>query len=284
MGANRSRVDRRSHEHELLLTSAIVVARKVPLLGTALATTLALVPGSLAPSPLRYPSFMPYRLTATLAALALTLPLTAQTSPAAKPVTRPIPAALKPYTSCQIPGGPDMTQTTALPQAPITRPAQTLTGPKQIKLMDGLFAAFAYPGSAPFANVKIEQLPASTYATEKADLISEFDAINAKGEDTQRNYALKPTLNGFEFYGFDRTALDGKVLGIYLFFDNTHHVATTAYFLNAPPAQRKFANVTEYSGLREGFLNAYTVCVRKALGTPASAMKPAIRKPAHRSK
>src|SRR5579875_1035212 len=219
---------------------------------------------------LRYPSPMQDRLLAMLAALTLALPLTAQSAATSKPATRPVPAALKPYTSCQIPGGPDLVQTIPLPQVPMTRPAQTLTGPKQIKIMDGLLAAFSYPNSAPFANVKIEQLPASTYAPEKANLIGEFDAINAKGEDTQRNYALKPTLNGFEIYGFDRTALDGSVLGIYLFFDNPHHITTTAYFLNAPAGQRKFNSVQEYTGLRESFINAYTLCVREQLtGTPA---------------
>lgn len=226
---------------------------------------------------------MPYSLAVTLAALTLALPLAAQTRPSGKPATRSIPAALMPYTTCQIPGGPDLVQTTPLPQAPMTRPAQTLTGPRQIKIMDGLLAAFSYPNSAPFANVKIEQLPASTYASEKANLISEFDAINAKGEDTQRNYALKPTLNGFEISGFDRTALDGNVLGIYLLFDNPHHVATTAYFLNAPAAQRKFANVQEYSNLREGFLNAYTLCVRKALsGQGKPAPKTQLKRARHR--
>ena len=157
----------------------------------------------------------------------------------------------------------------------MTRTAQTLTGPRPIRLADGLIAAFAFPASAPFANVKVELLPAATYTREKGDLISEFDRINATGEDTKRNYDLKPTLNGFEIYGFDRTALDGNVLGIYLFFDNAHHVATTAYFLNAPQGQRKFNTVAEYGQLREAFLNAYTVCVRKELGGGTSPAKAA---------
>lgn len=195
-------------------------------------------------------------------------------SPVPNP-NRPVAAALRPYINCKLPIGPDLVQHASLPQAPMTRPAQTFTGPKNIRLVDGVFAAYAYPNTAPFANVKIELLPAATYSTEKADLISEFDKINAVGEDTQRNYGLKPTLNGFEIYGFDRSALDGKVLGIYLFFDNPHHVATTAYFLNAPAGQRKFSTITEYDQLRDGFLNAYTVCVRNALGagTPAKPSK-----------
>ena len=156
----------------------------------------------------------------------------------------------------------------------------TLTGPRQIKLMDGLMSAYAFPQSAPFANVKVELLPASVYGTEKADLIGEFDAIHNSGNDTDRNAALKPYLNGFEIYGFDRKALDGKVLGIYLFFDNTHRVATTAYFLNAPQGQRKFATINEYANLRDGFLNAYTVCLRRELGgatAPAAAARPAVK-------
>lgn len=189
------------------------------------------------------------------------------------PGSRPVPPALRPYISCKLPLGPELVQYASLPQVPLTRPALTLTGPKEIKLEDGLMSAYAFPGSAPFANVKAELLPTANYKTEKADVISEFDAIHAAGDDTVRNPALKPTLNGFEIYGFDRKALDGNVLGIYLFFDNTHRVATTAYFLNAPEAQRKFATVSAYDNLRDGFLNAYTVCVRKQLSgtTPAKS-------------
>ncbi len=225
---------------------------------------------------------MPYRLAAALAALPFTLSLAAAQTPAApRPTSRSVSTALKPYTGCRLPGGPDLVQTTPLPQAPMTRAAQTLTGPVKIRIANGVFAAFAFPGGAPFANVKIEQLPAATFRTEKPELISEFDKINATGEDTQRNYALKPVLNGFEIYGFDRTALDGKVLGIYLFFDNAHHVATTAYFLNAPPAQRHFNTVQQYNEERSAFLEAYTACVRKALGG-ASPTTPAKPKPAAR--
>ncbi len=207
-------------------------------------------------------------------------------SVSAPAASRPVPAALKAYVSCKLPIGPNLLQYTSLPQAPMTRAALTLTGRKEVKLMDGLISAYGFTGSAPFANVKVELLPASTYLAEKADLISEFDAIHAKGEDTERNLTLKPTLNGFEIYGFDRKALDGKVLGIYLFFDNLRRVATTAYFLNAPETQRKFTTVAEYDNLREGFLNAYTVCVRKQLsgGAPARSPQPVrkLHQPARR--
>lgn len=210
-------------------------------------------------------------------AAVLPVSVAAQSRPPAPNPNRPVAAALRPYINCKLPGGPDLVQHTALPQAPTTRQAQTFTGLRNIRLMDGVFAAYAYPGTAPFANVKIELLPASSYTTEKNDLISEFDKINAAGEDTQRNYTLKRVLNGFEIYGFDRTALDGQLLGMYLFFDNARHVETTAYFLNAPDNNRKFQTVGEYDDLRMRFLDAYTSCVRKELsGTRTS--KPAARR------
>ena len=207
--------------------------------------------------------------------------MSSETAPAAPALAkRPAPLALRPYISCKLPLGPDLLQYASLPQAPMTRPAKTLTGPKQIRLMDGIFSAYAFPSSAPFVNVKAELLPASTYTSEKPDLLSEFDAIHAQGTDTERNPALKPTLNGFEIYGFDRKALTGDLLGMYIFFDNAHRVATTAYFLNAPAEQRKFSTMDEYSHLRDGFLNAYTVCVRKQLngGAATAPAKPATKK------
>ena len=247
---------------------------------------------------MRYPytmsSLRPFSLVSLVISAALTV--SAQTNkPAATPhpaaptaaahvnsnPERPVAAALRPYLGCKLPIGPDLTGHTLLPQAPMARTAQTFSGPKKIQLVDGLMAAFAYPNEQPFANVKVEMLPAATYSVEKNDLIGEFDKINATGNDTKRNYTMKPTLNGFEIQGFDRTALDGKVLGIYLLFDNAHHVATTAYFLNAPVGQRKFDSLNEYNSLREGFLNAYTVCVRKALsGTTAAAPAKPVVKPA----
>ncbi len=253
------------------------------------------------PTQLRYPCGMPLLCTLCLASLltpTAMLTAAAQTrkpAPTPPPVAgrapvrttsnpeRPVPPALRPYLGCKLPNGPELVGQTLLPQAPMARTAQTFSGPKKINLLDGVMAAFAFSGEPTFANVKVELLPAATYATEKNDLISEFDKINATGNDTQRNYVMKPTLNGFGIQGFDRTALDGKVLGIYLLFDNAHHVATTAYFLNAPPGQRKFNSLNEYNAVREDFLNTYTACVRKALGgaaaTPVKAPKLPAAKP-----
>jgi len=122
---------------------------------------------------------------------------------------------------------------------------------------------FAYPGEDFYANVKVEILPLSGYSESKKALLGNFDYILASG-DNQRNYKLKPSLNGFEIQGLDRSKREGGVVGIYLLFDDPTRTVTTIYFLNQEPP-RRFATMEEYSALRDQFLNDYTSCIRRKL-------------------
>ena len=194
----------------------------------------------------------------------LSATLTARTQSA-----RQLPAELRPYTACKLPGGPDVVEVTPLPAVPMVRTVQTLRGPANIRMLDGVRVMFAYPESDFFANLKAEELPAETYTSQKADLISDFDKTLASDNAAGRNYTLKPTLNGFEIYGLDRTKLEGGVLGIYLFFDDSTHVVTTIYFLNQEPAHRHFSSLAEYARLRDSFLQSFTTCIRST-ATPSA--------------
>jgi len=121
---------------------------------------------------------------------------------------------------------------------------------------------FGYPNTDFFANVKVERLPAGKYGPEKQVLIDAFDKTLADSPDAARNYSLSRSLNGFEIYGLDRGKLEGGVLAIYLFFDDTSNIATTIYLLNQDPVARKFKTIEEFHSLRDGFLKAYTQCIR----------------------
>ena len=192
--------------------------------------------------------------------------------------------ALQPYTQCAPTDGPRVVEVTRLPAENHTRTVRTLTGPKQVEMLDGVRVMFAYPNTDFFANVKAELLPPAKYADEKKDLGSEFDNILASGGDTTtRNYTLKPTINGYEATGLDRTTLDGGTLGIYMLFDNSRHVVTTVYFLNADPTRRRFANLDEYHKLRDDFLARYTACVRSS-AAPVTVPATALQKTAARKK
>jgi len=130
-------------------------------------------------------------------------------------------------------------------------------------MTDGRRIMFAYPNEDVYANVKVEILPAEGYAESKDALIGDFEHILAS-DNTSRNYALKPRLNGFEIQGLDRSKREGGVLGIYLFFDDPTRTVTTIYFLNQEPPKR-FKTMQEYAVLRDRFLNEYTSCIRKVL-------------------
>ena len=178
---------------------------------------------------------------------------------------RTLAPVLQPYTTCKLPTGPDVVEVTMLPSAPMTRTVDTLRGPRNILMLDGVRVMFAYPETDFYANLKAEVLPADTYAAEKADLISEEDKMLAADDTNSRNYALKPKVQGFEIYGIDRKKLEGGVLGAYLFFDDPTHVVTTIYFLNGDPGRRRFNDMGEYAKLRDSFLQNYTSCIRNEI-------------------
>ena len=79
-------------------------------------------------------------------------------------------------------------------------------------------------------------------------------------------------MHGLELHGLDRTALNGGTLGIYLLFDNDHHIATSVYLLNQEPLTRRFQTIEQYRELRTRFLATYTGCIaqNRSLHAPAS--------------
>ena len=119
---------------------------------------------------------------------------------------------------------------------------------------------FAYPDTDFYANVKTELLPSANYSQLKQILL---DGLQHLAPGNTINVALKSPINGLEAHGLDRNKLDGGVLGVYLFFDNTAHVVTTIYFLNQEPQSRKFQTLDEYHQLRDRFLDSYSSCIQK---------------------
>ncbi len=168
-----------------------------------------------------------------------------------------------PYTSCSLRDGLSVVETSPLAPGVTTRSVKTIMGSYDVAISKGRRIMFAYPAEDFYANVKVEILPAIGYADSKKALIGNFDYLLASG-DNQRNYKLKPSLNGFEIQGLDRSKREGGVLGIYLLFDDATRTVTTIYFLNQEPP-RRFTTMEEYSALRDQFLSDYTGCIRRNL-------------------
>lgn len=163
-----------------------------------------------------------------------------------------------PYDACSLPEGPSIVETAPLAPGVKERTVTTSKGPVQVPMLDGRRIMFAYHDEDFFANLKVEILPEQGYASAREALIGDFDHTLATGGGI-RNYALKPTLNGFDIRGLDREKREGGVLGIYLLFDDAKRIVTTIYFLNQEPPKR-FQTMAEYAVLRDRFLKQFTAC------------------------
>jgi hypothetical protein len=222
---------------------------------------------------------------AVLLLLASTLPLTvlgqttsrptAQSSPS-KPLALPstrtgassIPAGpapksypeLKVYESCAFPDGLQVVDTADMPSDVHARPVQMHGVTKSVPLLAGRRIVFAYPGSDPYASVKVELLPAENYAANRKLILDDFDDIVSSDKHVAKNASRKPLLNSFFIEGLDRDEIKTNTLGIYLLMDDHARVVTTVYFLN--PTKIPLKSPAEYGQKRDTFLYNYTRCIR----------------------
>jgi len=171
-----------------------------------------------------------------------------------------VAGTLEPYTSCRFSDGLQIVQVDTLPSDVHSRPVETDSGSHQVELDAGVRVMFAYPDTDFYANVKTELLPSANYSQLKQIVL---DGLQHLAPGNTINVSLKSPINGLEAHGLDRNKLDGGVLGVYLFFDNTAHVVTTIYFLNQEPQSRKFQTLDEYRLLRDRFLDSYSSCIQK---------------------
>ncbi|MEI9979774.1 MAG: hypothetical protein WDN23_12425 [Edaphobacter sp.] len=166
----------------------------------------------------------------------------------------------QPYTTCKFGDGLQVVDTSPLALGVTTRTVPTMNGTSDVEVLAGRRVLFSYPDKDYYANVKVEVLSGKNYADEKQALIGNFDYLLATGKGNGRNYELKPTMHGLDVRGLDRDSLEGAVIGYYLLFDDSLHVATTIYFLNQEPSVRSFQTMEEYREMRDRFLATYTVC------------------------
>jgi hypothetical protein len=170
-------------------------------------------------------------------------------------------AVFQPYTTCTFSDGLQVAESSPLALGVTTRTVPTIKDSRDVEVLTGRRVLFTYPDKDYFANVWVEVLPAKNYADEKQALIDNFDYLLATEKSNGRNYDLKPTMHGLDIRGLDRDQLEGAVVGFYLLFDDSSHVATTIYFLNQEPSVRSFQTMEEYREMRDRFLATYTGCI-----------------------
>ena len=196
-------------------------------------------------------------LTSLLIALALpTILLASQSKDDSDP--------LKPYTTCEMGGDLKVKDITRRPKsAEKYREVTTDRGNERVSVVNGYRVMFGYEDVRYyFANVKIEQSDAESYAQDKERVINELKHYSSTKQATKIQYHDKQVLNGFEHYGIDRDVIDvGGQVGIHVLFDDRKHLIITIYFLNQEKKNRRFNNLEEYFVLQADFLNRYTECL-----------------------
>lgn len=170
--------------------------------------------------------------------------------------------ALHAYESCTFSDGLQIVDLASLSPGATSLPIETRKGTQPLRMVTGRRVMFAYPDTDFYANLKVELLPQDHYAEQKQLVTDGLDYLLASSSDNTRNYGLPGKMNGFDVQGFDRSKLEGGVLGFYLLLDDTDRIVTTIYFLNQDPDRRKFQTMSDYARLRDQFLRTYTACIR----------------------
>lgn len=164
------------------------------------------------------------------------------------------------YTKCELGNDFEIVQVDG-PVTDFAWQAPMKSGDTSINVETGYRVLIAYQKTELFGNLKAERLPAPSYESEKAKLLSSLDSL---ATDTGMEPRLaKALLNGFNLYGVNRTKLEGGVLSVYNLFSDADHVTVTMYLLNDEPETRKFHTMEQYAKVRDAFLQSYTACVKK---------------------
>jgi hypothetical protein len=143
------------------------------------------------------------------------------------------------------------------------RSVNTAEGPKDVIVRHGFSLHIAYVGT-PFVNFKAERL--ASFDSAKRNLIQDLSLLTAGSKEMEGNAPRRSSLNGFDIYAINRTALTGGVQSVYLLFRDTDQTVVTLYILNTPPESPQFSTIEQYRALRDRFVRTYTACVARNLG------------------
>ncbi len=192
----------------------------------------------------------------------LALTLLAATASAALPMgATAADDTLHAYESCHFDDGLQVVKVDHLPPGVQQRSVDTRNGPRPIRMLDGRRIMLAYARGEFVANVKPELLPADVWGLQKQTLLDELAYLLAEDHGNVPAAGIAEQMQGLEVHGFDRASLTGNVLGFYLLFDNTRHIATSVYLLNQSPLTRSFQTIEQYRELRTRVLTGYAACV-----------------------
>lgn len=140
------------------------------------------------------------------------------------------------------------------------RMVQTSGGPKQVSVADGYRMLLAFPGTAPFVNLKLERSKPGRLAADRTAILAQMTSFAARPGVTVAPFRVIER-NGVEIMALNNSSLDGGVVGVYTLISEKQNVIATAYLLNQKPSERKFKDFAQYQALRDEFIFALALCM-----------------------
>jgi|tagenome__1003787_1003787.scaffolds.fasta_scaffold20026528_2 hypothetical protein len=167
--------------------------------------------------------------------------------------------ALEAFTRCDLGKDFQIVQNDRLEQS-TTRTVETLSGTREVDVLDGYRILITYKNDEPFVNLKAEQLNVATYGKDRQNLIDSLEFAATKTAGMESRTPIHTKIGRFESFMITRKNLEGGVLSIVTMFDDAKMQVLTAYVLNDEPQNRKFKSIEEFKGIRDDFLTRLSGC------------------------
>ena len=176
---------------------------------------------------------------------------------------RSLADSLEPYTLCKFSEGLSVVSAVRFPSDVASRPVKTLSGRKDVSIMDGYRILFSYPGTDIFANVKFEMLQPLGYQSDKKSIIEGMELLASSVKGVKDPVEHREYLE-YEVYALNNRTISGSgPISMYTLFNDTESMVVTVYFLNQKAERRKFQSYEEYLELRDRFLDELMSCAQE---------------------
>jgi hypothetical protein len=130
-----------------------------------------------------------------------------------------------------------------------------------VSVADGYRMMLAFPGTAPFVNLKLERSQPGKLAADRTAILAQMTSFAATPGTTVAPFKVIER-NGVEIMALNNPTLEGGgVISIYTLISEKSNLIATAYLLDQKPAQRKFQNYEQYQSMRDEFVFALAVCM-----------------------
>lgn len=141
-----------------------------------------------------------------------------------------------------------------------SRMVQTANGPMQVSVADGYRMLLAFPGTAPFVNLKLERSQPGKLAADRTAILAQMTSFAATPGAQVAPFKVVER-NGVEIMALNNSELRSGVISVYTLISEKSNVVATAYLLNQKPDERKFQNFEQYQALRDEFIYSLAVCM-----------------------